>query len=317
MANFIDTIKNKDTGESYSIIPAIEMYVNETDYKLTVKIKNPSTNAVLKEAEIDLPIENMVTNAEYDSDNKQLVFTIQNGETINVPIEAALGGCLFTDQNKTDLATLMSWYESETYKPPILSASASPNGGTYEKGHTQTVTKITANITKKTSNVVKAEALDGSVVIGTINGTDLTGSQVFANLSIAVSSNKTFSVKITCANGKVTTANTGSFNFVYPYYWGLVAADATVDAAAVTALTKKVESKGTKKPSFTATNQKMVFASPYKITKITDPNGFNVTSTFTENTLKITGLDGTAQTYYVYVANDAATVSAFVMTFTH
>lgn len=318
MANFIDTIKDKDTGETYSIIPAVEMSVDDA-FKLTVTLKNPTTDEVLKTSEpIDLPIESMITNIEYDSDNKQLVLTLQNGNKTTVDIEDALGGCLFTDQNKTDLNTLVKWYESENYVQPSLSSvSSTPNGGTYEKGDTKTVTKISATVTKGTSNIVKLEAFDGSTVVGTITEDNITGARSFSNLSISVSSNKNFKVRVTCADGKVKEANTASFTFVYPYYWGVIAADATVNEAAVKALTKKVESKGTKKPNFTANNQKMVFASPYKVTKITDPNGFNVTSTFTENTLKITGLDGTAQTYYVYVANDAATVSAFVMTFTH
>ena len=317
MANFIDTIKDADTGELYSIIPAIEMSVDDA-FKLTVTLKNPGTGEVLKTSDpIDLPIESMITNIEYDSDNKQLVLTLQNGNQTTVNIEEALGGCMFTDQNKTDLDTLVKWYESETYTYPSLSASSTPNGGTYEKGNTQNVTKITASVTKGTSNVVKLEALDGSTVIKTITGTDLTGSQSFTDLSLSVSSNKNFTVKATCADGKTKSATTGSFNFVYPYYWGVVAADVIVNAATVTALAKKIESKGTKKPSFTANNQKMVFASPYKVTKITDPNSFNATETFTMSEIKITGLDGTAQTYYVYVSNNASTVSAFVMTFTH
>lgn len=63
----------------------------------------------------------------------------------------------------------------------------------------------------------------------------------------------------------------------------------------------------------------MVFATPVAngvIKTITDPNGFNVTDTFTQSTVSITGLDGTAQSYYVYVSG-ATTVSAFKETFAH
>ena len=318
MANFINKIKDADTGESYSIIPAIKMTVDD-NFKLTVRLENPSTGEVLMESDsLDLPIESMITDVKYDSNNKQLVLTLQNGTQTRVDIKNALGGCLFTDDDKDNLDKVFAWYESENYVQPSLSyVSSTPNGGTYEKGSTQTVTKISATVTKGTSNIVKLEAFNGSAVIGTITENSITGAKTFGNLSISVSSNKNFKVKATCADGKTTEANTGSFTFVYPYYWGVIASDATISAALVTSLTKKVESKATKKPIFTANNQKMVFASPYTVSKITDPNGFDVTSTFTESTVPIKGLDGTTQTYYVYVTNDASTVSAFVMTFTH
>ena len=90
-----------------------------------------------------------------------------------------------------------------------------------------------------------------------------------------------------------------------------------MNEATVKALTKKIETKGTKSYSFTATNQRCVIAYPksYGVLKtIFDPNNFNVTDTFTRSEINITGLDGTSQAYYVY-ANDAATVSAFTFKF--
>ena len=47
---------------------------------------------------------------------------------------------------------------------------------------------------------------------------------------------------------------------------------------------------------------------------INDQNNFDVTATFTINEVLITGLDGTAQEYYVYV-NNASTVTNFNMKF--
>ena len=61
----------------------------------------------------------------------------------------------------------------------------------------------------------------------------------------------------------------------------------------------------------------MVFAYPKsygKLKTIFDPNNFDVTATFTINEVSITGLDGTAQEYYVYV-NNASTVTNFSMKF--
>ena len=328
ITNHIDTIIDADTGKTYHVRSASEdsfakivKFSVDENYRLTVALKNSETDDTLSEAVVDLPIENAVVNV--TPANGGITFTLQNGETIDVTltqddIRDGVDHKVFTAQNKDDLATLMTWYKSKTYTEPTLSSvSSTPNGGTYEKGVTKTVTKIAATITKGTSNVTKLEALDGSTVLGTITEDNITGAKVFTGLNVEVKTNKKFTVTATCADGRTKTAYTTAFTFVYPYYAGLIDTNATVNAATITSLSKLIESAGTKKVSFTSANQKMVFASPYVVKKITDPNNFDVTSTFTESTVAITGLDGTAQTYYVYVANDAATVSSFVMTFAH
>jgi hypothetical protein len=63
----------------------------------------------------------------------------------------------------------------------------------------------------------------------------------------------------------------------------------------------------------------MVFAYPKsygQLKKITDPNNFDVTSTFVQVELPIDCLDITTQSYYVYV-NNASTVSNFKITFNY
>lgn len=210
---------------------------------------------------------------------------------------------------------------------PVVSArvAAPANGGTFEKGNTQNVTSITVTVTKKSSDITKAEIFDGSNSLGSKTGADLdtlnsTGSATFTfPVDVDVTANKSFQAKVTDAAEKVTTANTGSFSFVYPYYQGVVSADAAVNETVVKGLTKIIQAKGTKAVTYTTSNQKMVFAVPKAngvIKTITDPNGFNVTDTFAQSEVSITGLDGTAQDYYVYVSN-ATTVSAFKMTFAH
>ena len=209
----------------------------------------------------------------------------------------------------------------------VTAAIVTPsNGGVFEKGDAQTVTAVNVTVTKKSANITKVELYNGSAVIGTKSGNDLssvndgaTVTMAFTGLNVSVSSNQSLTAKVTDADGKITSANTGAFSFVYPYYYGVIAAGAAADAATVKALTKAVQAKGTKAFNFTASDQKMAFATPAAngvIKTITDPNGFNVTDTFTQSTVSITGLDGTAQSYYVYTS-DATTVSAFKMTFAH
>lgn len=206
------------------------------------------------------------------------------------------------------------------YVAPTVSASSNPNGGTFEKGNNQTVTKITANVTKKSERISKIEFLDGSNVLETKIGSEIqNGGSHAITTSIAVNSNKNFSVKVTDATNKVYTANTGSFNFVYPYYMGVCAENAEINEALVKGLTKKVEGKGNKTHAFTCDFQRMIFAYPKshgQLRQIIDPNNFDVTGTFGVQEVSITGLDGTTQAYYVYV-NSASTVSNFNMKFNY
>lgn len=210
------------------------------------------------------------------------------------------------------------------YVAPVVSASAAPsNGGTFEIGVGTTVTSVTANVTKKARSITKVEVFgsDSATALATkTEGVANGGSFSLAfskELKAAAANGTRFTVKVTDSDNKVTSANTGTFSLVYPFYQGVVAAGATVDAAAVKALTKKVETKGNKKWAYTAANQKMVFAYPASygnLTKIFDTNNFDVTGTFTKSTVNVSCADGTSVAYNVYV-NSTSTVSGFNMDF--
>lgn len=210
------------------------------------------------------------------------------------------------------------------YVAPVVSASAAPsNGGTFEIGVGTTVTSVTANVTKKARSITKVEVFgsDSATALATkTEGVANGGSFSLAfskELKAAAANGTRFTVKVTDSDNKVTSANTGTFSLVYPFYQGVVAAGATVNAAAVKALTRKVETKGNKKWAYTAANQKMVFAYPASygnLTKIFDANNFDVTGTFTKSTVNVSCADGTSVAYNVYV-NSASTVSGFNMDF--
>ena len=205
------------------------------------------------------------------------------------------------------------------YVAPTISATSTPNGGTFEKGNGQNVTSIKAVVTKKSEKITKVEVFDGSISLGVkTEGVENGGTFTFT-VDEAVSANKNFQAKVTDASNRTYSANTGSFSFVYPYYMGVCAEDAVIDADLVKGLTKKIEAKGNKSNAFTCDYQRMVFAYPKthgRLKSIIDPNNFDVTATFGCQEVAITGLDGTAQTYYVYV-NSASTVTNFNMKFNY
>lgn len=255
-----------------------------------------------------------VTEAEKAQFNENTVYS-NDMATVNA-LGGIAAGTTFDNMPVSEVLTKLLY----PYVAPTVSASTSPNGGTFEKGNNQKVTKITANVTKKSERITKVEFFDGSTSLGVKEGAEVqNGGSIAITTDIAVSANKNFKVTVTDAANKSYNANTGSFNFVYPYYMGVCAEGAEINEALVKGLTKKVEAKGNKSNSFTCDYQRMVFAYPKsygKLKSIIDPNNFDVTGTFGVQEVSITGLDGTAQTYYVYV-NSASTVSKFTMKFNY
>lgn len=211
------------------------------------------------------------------------------------------------------------------YVAPTVSASMTytPSGTTQETGTTVSVSAITVNVTKKSASITKVEIFDGSTSLGSktegvANGGAFTFS--FSSAPKTFTANKYYTAKVTDSTGKVTTANTQAVSFVRPFYYGVTAkTKTTLTSAEITALSKSVSAKSEKTFAFTAADQKMVIAYPQSygaLKKITDPNNFDITSTFEQETVAVTGKDGTAVNYYLYIQAASATVSGFNVKFT-
>jgi len=214
-----------------------------------------------------------------------------------------------------------------------LTMSGILNGAVYEKGTTQKVSSYKLDVTKQSDNINSVilyqngknisafsdAAISALNTKGSYNQTTADSSGVVLSLT----SDTSFLIKVTDAKNKTTSSNSITVGFVYPYYYGVVSADTTlssIKASTVSGLTKIIEKQGTKSVTYNASNQKMVFAYPTSygtIAKITDPNGFDVSDTFSRTTLSITGTDGSARQYYVFVSNEASTVTNFTMKFTN
>ena len=207
------------------------------------------------------------------------------------------------------------------YVAPTISVSGTPNGGIFEKGDNQTITNVKAVITKKSEKITKIEIVQGSTVLAMKDDTSIADGGTF-NFTVNVpvnSANVQLTGKVTDAQGSVRTSTTAAFNFVYPYYVGVCGENDIINETLIKGLTKRIEAKGTKAISYTTNQQKMIIAYPKSygvIRKVLDANSFDVTNTFTKTEIKITGLDGTSQSYYVYV-NNASTVDGFTMTFSY
>ena len=205
-------------------------------------------------------------------------------------------------------------------KQVISNVKATPNGGTYEKGNNQTITAVQATVTKKSKPIIKVELYNGSTLLEVKEGEDVAngGTFTFSGLSVPVNStNVQLTVKATDSNNEVVSGTTGAFTFVYPYYYGACDANAEINEALVEGLTKDISNKGQKAYTYNTNNQCAVIAYPksYGVLKSAlDPNAFENIAAFTRYEVNVTGLDGIAVAYYVYVSG-AFTGSGFKYTF--
>ena len=80
---------------------SVAMSIDSSTYVLTLSLKN-SAGTVLNTQTVDLPLESVVVNGTYDSTNKKIVLTLENGNTIDVPVGDLVSGLQseITSQNK-------------------------------------------------------------------------------------------------------------------------------------------------------------------------------------------------------------------------
>lgn len=72
----------------------IELAIDNQTYILTAKLKDKNNNVISTSNEIDLPLETMVVGASYDSETKELVITLKNGQTTRVSVADLVSGLI-------------------------------------------------------------------------------------------------------------------------------------------------------------------------------------------------------------------------------
>lgn len=284
------------------------------DARAKAAVAAEKLRAEAKEAEIAEDLAQEVEDREAAIDE---AVTFENGiTTVNalggIPANTSLDGKSVTEI----LDMLLFPYVKQT----ISNVKGTPNGGTFEHGNNQTITAVQATVTKKSKKITKVELLQGTNVLAVKEGDEIAngGTVIFSGLSVAVNSvNVQLKVKAYDETGASVEGSTGAFTFVYPYYYGVCEAGATVDEALVEGLKKDVVGKGQKAYSYTTNNQCAVIAFPKShgvLKSALDPNAFENIAAFTRHEVSVTGLDGKAVAYYVYVSG-AFTGSGFKYTF--
>lgn len=318
-----------DTNTVYQIVK-----VSDLEYKLQSKAAGTEAWADVAGSTIIIPESTKVEASEQNGyikvDDKEVrvfddVFKAE-GKTVVAAGGIAAGSSVNGKTFQQILYNMMY-----PYQKPTISASASPNGGTYMKGNKQTITAVTATVTKKTEEIAKVELYNGSTLVATKNGDDTLsssstslvkngGAVKFEGLSREVSANGgQYKAKVYDIAGGAAEANTGAFSFINPYYYGVCGASATLDEALVESLTKDLSGKASKTYNYTTNAQRMVIAYPksYGVIKLVkDGNGLDNTGAFgSPTTVSVTNDYGVTEDYYVYT--NGVTSGSAKMTFSY
>ena len=86
--NLINTTLNTMQGNTGSII---DVTLDSTTYILTINLKNKNGD-ILSSKSVDFPMEMAFVNASYDKESKSIVFELQNGVSVIVPIGDLING---------------------------------------------------------------------------------------------------------------------------------------------------------------------------------------------------------------------------------
>lgn len=141
---------------------SIDLSINNDNYVMTLDLKN-SNGEVLSSKEVDLPLETMVVNAQYDSETKEIILTLQNGNTTRFSVADLVSGLA----SESDIPTKVSQLQNDSgYITGYTETD--PTVPNYVKDITQQdITNWNNKLSSVPSNYVTDEQLNQ--VLGNIN----------------------------------------------------------------------------------------------------------------------------------------------------
>ena len=174
-------------------------------------------------------------------------------------------------------------------------------GGTYEVGTSPTIT-LNWSVSRKGAQVIPD--------VQTINGNSAT-SPYTEVVTSATPTSIPFVLSVDYQEIQGETA-TKYATFVYPSYYGSIAADATITESLITSSAKRIDSNRAATLTYDLANEKSMFAYPKSFgaaTSIKDANNFQYIGSYTRSEIQINGVD-----YYVYALTSPTTITNFIQT---
>ena len=90
----------------------VELELNPNTYVLTAKLKDKNNNVISTSTPIDLPLESMIVDCNYDATTKSLIITLQNGNTTSIPLGDLISG-LATEEELNEVRDNLEVVQNE------------------------------------------------------------------------------------------------------------------------------------------------------------------------------------------------------------
>ena len=312
-----ESAKNADKVNNLTVetaVPANAVFFNQAEkdaLATDVEVAGVKTEVLEKVTKVDTKVDTEVGKVKTE-------ITEKTKYTNATPIVQGIGGI---EEGETfEGLTVQQMLDKLLYPyvQPVAGITVAPNGGTYEKGSEVTITSLKVNATKKSRNIKQVEVKNDKtslkvVTEGVANGGSF---DCMPEGGLKISTDTTLKGYVTDTDNKTVSANSGTFTFVDPFYYGTVAAGVTPDGEAIKAMTKVVQTKGTKTFKYTTNNSCMVIAYPQSygdLKSALDPNKFENIASYTKSVVNVACLSGEVP-YNVYVKS-ASTAEGFAITY--
>ena len=312
-----ESAKNADKVNNLTVetaVPANAVFFNQAEkdaLATDVEVAGVKTEVLEKVTEVDTKVDTEVGKVKTE-------ITEKTKYTNATPIVQGIGGIKAGETFEGLTVQQMLDKLLYPYVQPVAGITVAPNGGTYEKGSEVTITSLKVNATKKSRNIKQVEVKNDKtslkvVTEGVANGGSF---DCMPEGGLKISTDTTLKGYVTDTDNKTVSANSGTFTFVDPFYYGTVAAGVTPDGEAIKAMTKVVQTKGTKTFKYTTNNSCMVIAYPQSygdLKSALDPNKFENIASYTKSVVNVACLSGEVP-YNVYVKS-ASTADGFAITY--
>lgn len=101
-------------GSSTDYATSLRMTIDSSTYVMTAQLYNVDGDALGNPQTIDLPLESVVVGGSYNAQTKQVVLTLQNGNTIAFSVADLVDGLLPDNGNYTEFSNGKRLYVSDT-----------------------------------------------------------------------------------------------------------------------------------------------------------------------------------------------------------
>ena len=202
----------------------LNVTMNPNTYEITFQLVDQKGAALGSARTIDLPIESLVVNVEYDSENDRLVITLQNGTKTYIPVSSIVSGLqpAITPTNKLD-ADLVD--DSESSNKFMTTAQANKLANAVNKVKMQDLENI--------SGLVIENGTGDDKIITHSNAVTAVDSNTFSKITYDRHGHITGSTPVVANDitGLVSADNMKVTGYTKPAETGAIDADDTINEA--------------------------------------------------------------------------------------